>query len=193
MNHNESFALRAPNGKNAAPLPLAVLTLRIHAIALPFVCICAALLCAQTSTPAAPASVTISGDLPSRLVLKAEDLAKMPRETVSILDDGTKVEYEGVLLREILARAGAPMGKELRGKALATYVIAKARDGYQVVFALAEVAPEFANETILVADKRDGKALFGYQGPFRLVCPNDKAGARSVRMLESLEVVRLVK
>ena len=46
---------------------------------------------------------------------------------------------------------------------------------------------------ILVADKRDGKPLFGYQGPFRLVCPNDKAGARSVRMLETLEFVRLQK
>ena len=62
-----------------------------------------------------------------------------------------------------------------------------------MVFALAEVAPEFANESILVADKRDGKPLFGYQGPFRLVCPNDKAGARSVRMLETLELVRLQK
>jgi len=118
----------------------------------------------------------------------------MPREKVSIPDqDGTNVEYEGVPLRDILRRAGAPMGKELRGKALASYVIAKARDGYQVVFTLAEMAPEFANEPIVVADKRDGKPLFGYQGPFRLVCPNDKAGARSVRMLQDLEIVRLQK
>jgi hypothetical protein len=51
----------------------------------------------------------------------------------------------------------------------------------------------FGNESIIVADKRDAKPLFGYQGPFRLVCPNDKAGARSVRMLETLEVVRLQK
>ena len=58
---------------------------------------------------------------------------------------------------------------------------------------LGEVAPEFGNQSILVADKRDGKPLFGYQGPFRLVCPNDKAGARSVRMLETLEFVRLQK
>jgi DMSO/TMAO reductase YedYZ molybdopterin-dependent catalytic subunit len=155
--------------------------------------ICALLAGAQTSQPAAT-TLTIGGDIPSPLVLKAEDLAKMPRQTVTIPDqDGTKVEYEGVPLREILKRAGAPMEKELRGKALASYVLAKAHDGYQVVFTLAEVAPEFANEPILVADKRDGKPLFGYQGPFRLVCPNDKAGARSVRMLETLEFVRLQK
>jgi DMSO/TMAO reductase YedYZ molybdopterin-dependent catalytic subunit len=144
--------------------------------------------------PTAPATLTVSGDIPSKLTLTAEDFAKMPRETVSIPDqDGTKIKYEGVPLREILKRAGAPMEKELRGKALASYILAKAHDGYQVVFTLAEVAPEFANEPILVADKRDGKPLFGYQGPFRLVCPNDKAGARSVRMLETLEIVQLQK
>jgi DMSO/TMAO reductase YedYZ molybdopterin-dependent catalytic subunit len=143
---------------------------------------------------AAPATLTIQGDLPAPLTLTAQDLDKMPRESVTVSDqDGTKVSYEGVPLLEVLKRAGAPLGKQLRGKALASYVVAKAHDGYQVVFTLAEVAPEFANESILVADKRDGKALFGFQGPFRLVCANDKAGARSVRMLETLEVVRLQK
>jgi DMSO/TMAO reductase YedYZ molybdopterin-dependent catalytic subunit len=118
----------------------------------------------------------------------------MPRVTASVADeDGTKIQYEGVSLREILKRAGAPLEKELRGKALASYVVARASDDYEVVFTLAEVAPDFANEPILVADKRDGKPLFQYQGPFRLVCPNDKAGARSVRMLQSIEVVRLRK
>jgi len=157
--------------------------------------LCAALASGQANQqPTVSARLIVSGDIPSRLELKAEDLAKMPRVTVSVADqDGTKIEYEGVPLREILKRAGAPMEKELRGKALASYVLAKAHDGYQVVFTLAEVAPEFANEPILVADKRDGKPLFGYQGPLRLVCPNDKAGARSVRMLETLEIVQLQK
>ncbi len=118
----------------------------------------------------------------------------MPHETVSIPDqDGTKVEYEGVPLRDILAKAGVPLGGKLRGKALASYVLAKAQDGYQVVFAFGELDAAFGNEKILVADKRDGKPLFGFQGPLRLICPDDKAGARSVRMLESLEVVRLQK
>jgi len=150
---------------------------------------------AQTTVPSAPTSeLTVRGDIPAPLIVKADDLARMPRETVSVPDqDGTKVNYEGVTLREILKRAGVPLGKELRGKALASYVLAQARDGYQVVFSLGEMDTAFGNESIIVADKRDGKPLFGYQGPFRLVCPNDKAGARSVRMLETLELVRLQK
>jgi DMSO/TMAO reductase YedYZ molybdopterin-dependent catalytic subunit len=140
------------------------------------------------------AELSIKGDVASPLVLKSEDLAAMPRETVSVPEeDDTKVEYEGVALREILKRAGVPVGKDLRGKGLTTYLLVKAHDGYQVVFSLGEIAADFGNETILVADKRDGKPLFGYQGPMRLVCPNDKAGARSVRMLEEIELVRLKK
>jgi len=152
------------------------------------------LLLAQAPQPAAAPSLAVTGDVATPLTLRAEDLAKMPREKVSVSEeDGAKVEYEGVPLREILKRAGAPLGNQLRGKALASYVVAKAQDGYQVVFAMGEFDEAFANEQILVADRRDGRPLSESQGPFRIVCPNDKAGARSVRMLQTLEVVRLLK
>jgi len=144
--------------------------------------------------PQQPTTLTITGDVPTPLTLKADDLAKLPRQTVSVTDsDGSKIEYEGVLLRDILKQAGAPLGKDLRGKALASVVVAKARDGYVVAFTLGELDAAIGNESVLIADKRDGKPLFGYQGPLRLVCPNDKAGARSVRMLETLEFVKLQK
>jgi hypothetical protein len=155
---------------------------------------CLGLVFAQAPPPqSAPATIGVSGDIATPLILKAEDLAAMPREKASVPEpDGTQAEYEGVPLREILKRAGLPFGK-LRGKALTTYVLAKAHDGYQVVFTLGEIDAEFGDQQILVADKREGKALLGYQGPFRLLCPHDKAGARSVRMLEALEIVRLQK
>jgi len=68
----------------------------------------------------------LSGDVPSPLQLTAEDLARLPRVTVSVQEqDGAKIQYEGVALRDVLAKAGAPLGKELRGKALASYILAK--------------------------------------------------------------------
>lgn len=142
----------------------------------------------------AQGALTINGDVPASVTLKAEDLAQLPRVTVAVTDqDGSKVSYEGVALQEVLKKAGLALGKELRGKALDGYVLAKAHDGYEVLFSLGELGADFGNASIIVADKRDGKALFGYQGPLRLVCPNDKAGARSVRMLETIEVVHLKK
>ena len=152
---------------------------------------------AQTPAPSAPpqppAPLTIAGDVPKPLTLSPADLKAYPRTTVTIQDEGRAVTYEGVLLGELLSRSGAPLGAELRGNNVATYVLAKARDGYQVVFSLAEVDPAFTGSQIIVADSVDGKPLFDYQGPLRIVAPGDKRGARSIRMLERIEIVRVTK
>ena len=81
----------------------------------------------------------------------------------------------------------------MSGAAVASYVVASASDGYRAVFSLAELDPEFTGSEIIVADTVDGKPLFDYQGPFRIVAPRDTRGARGVRMLQKLEVVRLPK
>ena len=138
--------------------------------------------------------LAVTGDVPTPLALSASDLAAMPREHVEMTEqDGEKTTYEGVALQEILKKAGIPFGRQMRGKALAGYVLAEAKDGYAVVFSLGELDPDLGGTRILVADKRDSKPLFEYQGPVRLVIPADKEGARSVRMLEKLEVVKLRK
>jgi hypothetical protein len=142
----------------------------------------------------APVVLTVSGDLPMPLKLTADDLAKMSRQSITVDEpDGSRATYDGVRLVEILKLAGAPLGGQLRKEALASYLVAKAKDGYQVVFTLAEIDPQFANENILVADKRNGAPLPANQGPFRLEAGNDKVGARSVRLLESIQFVRLAK
>ncbi len=136
-------------------------------------------------------SVTVSGAVENPLQLGARDLAGFPRAEATLNDHGKSVRYEGVLVSDILKKAGAPVGEELRGKALATYVIAKGRDGYQVVYSLAELDPGLTDAKVLLADKTEGKPLPETAGPFRLVAPGDKKMARSVRMLEVLQVVRL--
>ena len=107
---------------------------------------------------------------------------------------GVKPVYGRMLaIYELLRRAGAPIGRDMMRNGVASYVRASARDGFQAVFSLAEVDPSFTSNDIIVADSLEGKPLFDYQGPFRIVAPHDKRGARGVRMLERLEVVRLVK
>ena len=135
----------------------------------------------------------VTGAVKQPLTLSAEDLAKMPRAPARTTNNGLETVYEGVPLHEVLKKAGVPLGSELRGKALASYVLAEAADGYQVVFSLGELDPSFIDNGILLADTANGKPLFGAQGRFRLVVPKDKPGARSVRMLVKLEVVQLRK
>ena len=72
-------------------------------------------------------------------------------------------------------------------------MVASASDGYQVVFSIGELDPAMTSSEIIVADTIDSKPLFAHQGPLRIVAPKDARGARSIRMLTRLEVVRLKK
>ena len=115
------------------------------------------------------------------------DLANMPRVTVTIDDHGTKATFEGVELRHLLEKVGAPLGEKLRGKDLTRYVVVEAADGYRVLFALAELDAGFSDTKVILADKHDGKPLDAKVGPFRIVAEGDKRMGRSAR-----QVVRIV-
>ena len=144
--------------------------------------------------PASPAqTLAVTGAVAHPLTLTAADLASMPRATVTTTSNGMSTTYEGVWVSDVLRKAGAPLGGALRGAALSTYVVARASDGYQVVFSLGELDPEMTEGKFLLADKANGQPLLGENGAFRLVIPNDKRGARSLRMLTSLAVIRLEK
>lgn len=130
-----------------------------------------ALAVSQTTLVQAPASaaaqttLTVGGDVPHPLSLTPADIKEMPRTTVTVSEEGREVKYEGVLVGELLKRAEAPVGRDLTGQAVATYVLCKAKDGYQVVFSLPELDPAFTSNDVIVADTIDGKPLFDYQGP----------------------------
>ena len=117
-------------------------------------------------------------------------LKPLPHKTVSVHNphENTDETYSGVLLIELLKQVGAPVGKDVHGKALAEYVVATGSDGYKAVLALAEVEPDFHPGDVLVADAMDGKPLDAKTGPFRLVVTDDKRPARSVRNLVSVEL-----
>jgi len=138
-------------------------------------------------------TITVHLEGHSDLVLNAAALAKMPRHSAEIVDHGNKTSFEGVFLRDVLAQAGAPFGDRLKGKALATYVLATGRDGYAATYTLTEMDPAFNDGELLIADRSQGGVLPPKQGPFRIVVPHDKKQARSVRMLERIDVVELRK
>lgn len=174
--------------------PLALLKRRDFWIAAPlafiiiYVFACAAPLLAQTPN----AKLTVGGDVPKPLVLSDTDLAAFGEQTVNLTDEkGNPVSYSGVPVAAILAKAGAPLGKDLHGANMAIGVIAKAPDGYRVLFPLTDFDPAFSDRTVLLVDRRDGKTLDPHEGPFRLVVPGDKRHARWVRGITSLDVVKV--
>jgi len=138
-----------------------------------------------------PVLLTVGGAVKTPLSLTAEDLGKMPRTTASFERDGEAATYEGVLLYDLLVKAGVPFGRAMTGKPMASYILATARDGYQVVFALPEIDPEFMGARVVIADKRNGGPLPGPQQPLQMIAPQDKLHARSMYSLAKIEVVRL--
>ncbi len=138
-------------------------------------------------------SVIIHVEGHPELTVTEADLSKMPRRALTVEEHGKTIKYEGVLLHDLLAQAGAPFGDQLKGKALSSYVIASGRDGYAVVYTLTEMDTAFSEGDLLLADRSQGEAIAEAQGPFRIVAPHDKKPARSLRMLERIEVVQLRK
>lgn len=127
------------------------------------------------------------------VTIAAADIAKLPRHTAVLNDHGKQINYEGVLLHDVLARSGVDFASGLRGKQLSTYVAALATDGYEVVYALAELDTTIADSDIIVADKREGHSLAAREGPLRIIVPRDKRPARSLKMLQEIDVVELKK
>jgi len=140
--------------------------------------------------PVASPVVTVEGEIVKTLKLSLSDLANLKQAEVSAKDHGGELRtFKGVALVDVLAAAGVTLGSQLRGKNLLKYVVVKAADSYEVVFALPEIDPEFTSQTILLAYKVDGENLAKGDGPFRIVVPNDRKHARWVREVTSIRVV----
>jgi|EndMetStandDraft_5_1072996.scaffolds.fasta_scaffold62597_3 DMSO/TMAO reductase YedYZ molybdopterin-dependent catalytic subunit len=126
----------------------------------------------------------------STVEVSRADWGKLPRTTVEAVDkQGVTGKYEGVAMSELMKLAAVPTGEKLRGDWLRCYVVVEASDNYQAIYALPELDPAFSKTTVILADKRDGAALGEKNGPFQVIAPGDKRGARWVKMVTRIKVV----
>jgi DMSO/TMAO reductase YedYZ molybdopterin-dependent catalytic subunit len=148
---------------------------------------CPVLVIAQTN---GGSFLTVGGEVLRPLKMNQTDMLKMEQVEVKTSGmDGIERVYQGVRLLDILKLAGVTLGKELRGENLTKYLLLTAMDGYEVIFSLAEVDPEFTDETIMLAYKVDGRPLPAGEGPFRIIAPKEKRPARWIRELGSIKVL----
>ena len=142
--------------------------------------------------------LVVQGALAGPLALDAVDLAKLhmtslnQRQLVtsnaSAASDRSTV-YEGVLLRDILARAGFGTATD-RGARLGI-VEAVATDGYRSIFSWGELFNSSVGKQALVIIAQDGRPLDAAAGPLALRALADiRPGPRHVRNLCALVVRR---
>lgn len=137
-------------------------------------------------------TVTLTGTDGRRVVLVAADIAALPRESFSFDRHGEVRTYEGPLLLDVVARAGAA-ATPLHAPDLASVVLVDSADGYQVAFGLAETDPATRTDRIILADRADGAVLSPEDGPFMLVSEGDVRPARSARMVTSIKLISLAR
>ncbi|MES2276923.1 MAG: molybdopterin-dependent oxidoreductase [Bacteroidota bacterium] len=134
-------------------------------------------------------SVKITGEVTAPLEVKVSDMAQFTQTPVGRKDrDGKDHTYTGVLLSAILQKAGVTMGKDLKGDNLTKYAVVEASDGYQVVFALAELDKAFTDRQIILATQIDGKPLAPADGPFRIIVEDEKKPARCIKQVTGIKI-----
>jgi hypothetical protein len=152
---------------------------------------------AQAGSGAATAPAPASEELrvsaytsAEKIVLKPAEFKALPHLTIKVHNEHTNADetYSGVRVSDLLAKLGAPLGHDLRGPALAGYIVATATDNYVAVIALGEADPAFHPGEVIVADAMNGQPLDANSGAFKLIVTEDKRPARWVRNLVTLEL-----
>lgn len=143
----------------------------------------------RAQTAEKQATVKVSGEVTAPLTITISDLHQFTQTKVVRKDrDGKDHTYSGVFISDILQKAGATLGANLRGENLTKYMIAEASDGYEVIFTLAELDKEFSDNPIILADQVDGKPLPAADGPFRIIVQGDKKPARCIKQVTALRI-----
>jgi hypothetical protein len=134
-------------------------------------------------------SLTIVNEKGKTTAFTTEALAKLPRERMTVTDrSGRTAMYEGVALAALLRAAEVTLGKDLKGPLLANCLVVEAADKYKVLFSLPEIDPDLTDRVVLLADRKDGKALDSKEGEYRLIVPHDKRPSRWVRQVTRISV-----
>ena len=134
-------------------------------------------------------SLTITVNGVSQQLSPAE-LAAMPQTTVRVRNAHTNVDesYTGVLVSDLLAKAGLTLTPKTQGQILRSYLRAQGTDFYFVLYSGAELQSMLHDATVIVALHRNNADL-GEDGRFKLIATSEKKPARWVRSLVSLTLI----
>ncbi|HSZ63922.1 MAG TPA: molybdopterin-dependent oxidoreductase [Terriglobales bacterium] len=133
--------------------------------------------------------LTVQDESGKQTVLTRADVEALPRVKVTTSAASSSATFDGVALNSVLEKAGVALGETMKGKRMASYLLAEAADGYRVVFALPEIDPAFGDKRVILAFLKDGKPLDAKEGPYRIVVPDEKRMARWVRQVTTLKII----
>jgi len=138
--------------------------------------------------PAAPQSTSLTLTVDGKATtFSVADLNAMPQKTVKVHNEHTKADetYTGVVLGDLLAKAGFAVSTAAHREMLRSYLQAEGTDQYWVLYSVTEVEGSEHEGDVIVATAMDGKGL-GVDGALKLVSSEDKKPQRWVRNLTAI-------
>jgi len=146
---------------------------------------------AWSGSPSDQVFVVVGGSQGTKTIY-VSDLLKLPRaqENITYFAGGQVVTqaFTGVLLWDLLQLVGIPVDSSIKNDILHKTVVVTGSDGYESVFAVGEIAPNFGGNQIMVAYLANGVPLDSSQGPTRIVVPTDKQGGRFVSLIKTITI-----
>ena len=136
--------------------------------------------------PSTSLTLTIDG---KATTLSVAELQAMPQKTVNVHNEHAKADetYTGVLLGDLLAKYGFPVGQATHRKMLRSYLVAEGTDKYWVLYSVTEIEASEHDGSVIVATSMNGKPL-REDGQLKLVDSADKKPQRWVRNLAAITV-----
>nr|MBI1229056.1 molybdopterin-dependent oxidoreductase [Cytophagales bacterium] len=135
------------------------------------------------------AFLSVEGEVTYPRKVTFEMLSAMTSVEVAVANrEGDIDTYTGVPIATILEASGTSLGPELRGGNLTKFLLVVALDGYEAIFSLPEIDPEFTDKISILAYRLNGQPLPAGMGPFRLVIPHEKRQARWVREVKAFRI-----
>jgi hypothetical protein len=148
----------------------------------------------QAQVTGKAALIRVGGEVTQPFTLSDVEFSAFKKTVVNRKDkDGSNHVYSGAILSDVLLKAGAALGKDLKGGNLNKCLLIEAVDGYQVVFALAELDQAFTDRVIILANEMDGKPLPVADGPFRIIVQDEKKPARCIKQVVGMYVKSTVR
>lgn len=169
-----------------------------RALGLALALLTAFILGAQPATPVVVAqdrfspTVELTGLVQNPKTFTRDDLATYPSITLTVsfgAGQGFQTgRFTGVLLWDLLKEADVKVDPARNNDKLRKYVVLTATDGYEAIYSLGELDPDFGGEIVMIAYARDGQPLGPGEGMARSVVDTDKRGGRAVSNLARIEV-----
>ena len=150
--------------------------------------------CAQGTIKQEAQSTQTVAFAEASLEISPKQLEKFATSVIDVDDNGARVQYKGVALRNIVKEMAPSVSIDLMPEwkklsRLELIVEVKGDDGFPALITATEVAINKSGDKFVLATERDGKT---FENSPQLICKDDSARVRWIRKVVSVRITSVM-